>query len=231
MDSTAANQASHDSEIVRLGTKLKAELLGDKRKACMLLGLLALAAFVIARALMTGGPPARSSAAAPKPKPIMAALAGTERLSTKAKADQDRREEYLQRIDRAITRDLFKTSPDFFPLPGSQLDAELVQSAAQSPQDLADPGFLGGLTRQVRERQQVQREQLAKLSYVKGQAEALSLQTTIMGAVPTALINGQVLHVGQEIQGFTVQSISANCCVVVKDGVEVPIPMRKPEGK
>ena len=44
-------------------------------------------------------------------------------------------------------------------------------------------------------------------------------------SVSTALINGQVLRKGDWINGFQIKSIASDCCVIVRDGVELELRM------
>jgi len=62
---------------------------------------------------------------------------------------------------------------------------------------------------------------------VQTEAQALTLQTTIVGASPTAIINGQVLGVGGWLNGFQVVSINSGSCVVEKKGMRVTLEMLK----
>ncbi len=56
-------------------------------------------------------------------------------------------------------------------------------------------------------------------------AEALSLQSTLQGAEPLALINGELMKVGDRVQGFTVTKIDSRRVTLRKDGVEVHLEM------
>jgi len=62
---------------------------------------------------------------------------------------------------------------------------------------------------------------------VRAQAQALSLQSTIVGDVdvPTAIINGEVLRVGDLINGFRVVDIAARTCTVEKANLRITLEM------
>jgi hypothetical protein len=60
---------------------------------------------------------------------------------------------------------------------------------------------------------------------IMAQAQALALQSTVVGASATAIINGQVLRVGGTISGFKVVVIGARTCVVEKKGLHVTLGM------
>lgn len=62
---------------------------------------------------------------------------------------------------------------------------------------------------------------------VRAQAKTLILQSTMVGPDSSAVINGQVLRVGQHIAGFRIVRIHARSCDVEKQGVEVRLVMKK----
>ena len=64
----------------------------------------------------------------------------------------------------------------------------------------------------------------AKRREIFAQAQALSLQSTIISDVPMAIINGCVVRLGERTaSGFEVIEISACACTVMKDGVKVTL--------
>jgi hypothetical protein len=62
---------------------------------------------------------------------------------------------------------------------------------------------------------------------VRAQARALTLQSTIVGGVnvPTAIINGEVLRVGDAINGFRVVEIASRSCTVEKTNLRITLEM------
>ena len=56
-------------------------------------------------------------------------------------------------------------------------------------------------------------------------AEVLSLQSTLQGAEPLALINGELMKVGDKVHGFTVIKIGSRRVTLRKDGVNVHLEM------
>ena len=62
---------------------------------------------------------------------------------------------------------------------------------------------------------------------VRAQADGLSLQSTMIGSSPSAVINGHVLRVGDYIEGFRVIGIHPRSCDVKKKGIEVSLGMKK----
>jgi hypothetical protein len=62
---------------------------------------------------------------------------------------------------------------------------------------------------------------------IRAQAKTLALQSTMVGPDSWAMINGQVLRVGEWIGGFQVVAIDAGSCAVQRQGVRVSLQMNK----
>ena len=60
---------------------------------------------------------------------------------------------------------------------------------------------------------------------IRAQARSLTLQSTMLSENPVAIINGQVLRVGEWINGFEVTEITAHACKVSKTDVTVLLKM------
>ncbi|MFP4054359.1 MAG: hypothetical protein ACLFV7_10925 [Phycisphaerae bacterium] len=188
-----------------LKERLVAELKADKKKAA-LLGVLGLVALVlVVRLVFSGSPGTTSAAVAVRPdKEPMAKIDGPIRPLTikNAPASTRRRNEYLAKMDRAIQRDIFAPDPTFFPPEKGSQEEEPIRRK-QTPEEL----------------RQQRREAIRK------QAEALHLQSTIVGTSPIAVINGKLLHKGDWMAGFQVTEVKPRSCVVKKDDVSVELKM------
>ncbi len=103
----------------------------------------------------------------------------------------------------SVDRDIFTPKETYFPInrpakPGKPVVATIV-----------DPKV----------RQEAVRRQ------VQAQAQTLLLQSTVTGAVSTAIINGRVLHVGDWINEFQVVEITSRYCRLEKSGIRVMLEM------
>lgn len=93
----------------------------------------------------------------------------------------------------------------------------------------ADSASAGGYWNQVgksmssRADQQEQRQILVDNVLIA--AEALKLESTIMGATPGAMINGQLVAEGSEIEGFRVLKIEPRQIIVEREGVKLAVMM------
>jgi hypothetical protein len=185
--------------------RLVAELKHDKKKA-VLLGVLAVVAAVLVLQQVTAGTPAETSAAvtpaasSPSTSPgsvgVTASAARNRALTDAAR----RRNEYLQTMDREIQRDLFVPNPRFF---APQKDTGQQDRPEKTPEIIEQ------------ERQEA----------IRMQAKALTLRSTIVGTVPTAVINDMVLRKGEWVGGFEVVQIKPRSCTVRKDDVSVVLKM------
>lgn len=197
---------------------VRMNLLADKKKAALLAVLLLTAAGLLGQAMFKSSP--KSAAAAPTPAP-------TARLDTRQTVSQatearvrrndDRREEYLAKIDRTVTRDLFAVSYPAFP------PTEAAAAAMAEPEGPSVRSWLEQLQAQAAADAEAMAQKQQQTSLIRGQAQALRLQSLMMTSRPTAMINGQILTAGEMIGGFRVERIAPGSCVVSQDGVEVTL--------
>jgi hypothetical protein len=184
--------------------KLVAELSRDKKKTCILATLMLLGVVVSMRLVFKTNPAAaqaktHATAGAPAKTPKTAS-----KLPVVVGVGSDARiEERIRLNDRRIDRDIFV--PDVMAFP-------------PAPKPKA-PVATGTDKTGVKSKEEI----------VKELAEKLTLQSTIISATPTAIINGEFLNVQGTIDGFTVTEITSGSCDVVKDGVTVRLLMERDE--
>lgn len=184
--------------------RLVVELGRDKKKTVILAVLLVVALVAIGR-LLTSGQPARVQAAVAVPpvvaaQPTSAAMTG-EDLAVQEKSA--RRDAYMETFARKISRDLFQPNTDFFP-PVQEVAPKATAKVEAADENIAE---------------------LQRRGQVQAQARSLVLQSTILGTVPTAIINGKVLRSGEWVSGFEVMEITTHTCSVRKNGVTVVLEM------
>jgi hypothetical protein len=193
--------------------RLTAELKRDKKKAAILGVLVVVAGVVGGRMLISreSPPKARASVkaeAVQAPRPAEPTAWPSLTAPPRAAAPQTRteRQRHLQQLQYDFHRDIFEPNLDFF-VPA---DASANRT---SPEAVAD---------QDEEAQQHE----AEVQVIRAQAKALMLQSTMLGAVPTAMINDRVLRVGDWVNGFEVVQIGSGECVLEKNGVRVRLEMK-----
>lgn len=188
--------------------KLVAELMRDKKKAAIL-GVLVLVGIVFTiKALVHSGP---ATAAA-------TSLAGKDLLTSPPKSQDDagdrdlkakaRRDLYIQQMDGSITRDIFLANLDLFPRKNAEpvKVAPTPTTAASGP--APDPE---DLDRRV----------------IRAEAQALVLESTMVGASSIANINGKILRVGERFSGFEIMDITSHSCLVRKRNVTAVLEIKQ----
>lgn len=196
------------------------DLKRDKKKA-VILGVLAVVAVVLGGRLLIqqaspagawpqgadGATAAVAHQGGPDQTPALPVMA--------SKTAQAARDEYIRQMERRVTKDIFA------------LDLEQY-----TPIELPKPKKASETTTTTRPARPARtREEI-----VQAQAKLLCLQMTIVSDTPTAIINGQVLGVGDIVNvknedrsdplKFRVLKITSHACVVAKDGVEVELRMK-----
>ena len=216
----------------RLGSQLQR----DKKKTALLVVLLVTAGTIGGRLVASKAFPAPSKAkAAPEDSrgerllpdaSVSGPFAGSSSnaLSAPRRDAATRREEYLARLDRAITRDLFKPSPELFPPSADDRGASRPRTEDATG---SQPSWFRQVEGWIEQARQARSDEAAREKAIRAQAAALELQSTMVGPSASALINGHVLRRSAWINGFRVKSIGSDSCVVTKDGVDVVLRMKE----
>lgn len=185
--------------------RFKRQLLADRRKLAAMTCLLAVALLLWGRLLLKDVP--RTAVAKPGERVAASVEGGAAVAPVKAVADKNARPVVTVAMYPAPQRDLFAFDPRYFPMADvPQGNTSLVD---KSPDKLTDDSF--------------KQQQLQLL--VQSQAKALKLQSTLLGGTSRAMINGNLLEVGQTIQGFLLKEVRSRAVVIEKDGVEVMLEM------
>jgi len=206
--------AQANSNIAMWKQRLLAELGRDKKKTVILGALFAVALILgvrlVVRQVSSGGSGPTATAVA-----VTAAVAGgpSSPVVSTAPARQGAGcagkpvpQGTGKTRDADITRDIFRPNPEYFPL----------QAQRETPVALVNTDEGGEEARARVKEMRIQEE-----------ARALQLEGTIEGAVPIAIINGQVVSAGTRIAGFLVVEVSLRACTVEKEGVKLQLAMRE----
>ena len=170
--------------------RVTAEMHREPKRTSVLVVLVGILALMGVRLAVNAARPAPTEAvqalAAEPPQPTVDAE--FDEISRR----DSRRDEYIRQIDRTISRDIFMPNPHHFP--------PTEGPTARGPKAVT--------------MDQAGQKQQAARQVVLAQAQALVLQSTVVSDRPTAIINGQVLRVGDRIAGFEVVEISSHACKV-----------------
>lgn len=176
------------------------ELKRDKKKAVVLAVLFCVAAVVIGKLFISDSQPAPADAApaaAPSPAAPVERVAATDEPTADESEKSASRDKYLKELDTNIKRDVFKPTPGLFP-------------SQRAKQAAAVAGKIDDDNRIIFE-----------------QSKNLSLQSTVFGATPTAIVNNKVLKKGDMINGFLVVEINPSSVLMEKNGSKVLIWMKE----
>ncbi|HEY7115414.1 MAG TPA: hypothetical protein VH475_02445 [Tepidisphaeraceae bacterium] len=197
--------------------KLVRQAKADPKKASVLAVLVAVLAFMWFRALSgTGGGPASASAMfAGEGSGGSAggyAVPDNLRLPSQVSPAQAALQEWARRPIAPLSRNLFVINYDFFPQEGARVEP-VVRAA---PGD----GFWDQLAKSMAARADQIKEHQVLLENLRRQVGQLKVQSTLMGASPKALVNGQLVGVGDVVASFRVTKIEARRIVVEREGIK-----------
>ena len=187
----------------------------DPRKAGVLGALAVVMVFMWVRLLggKTGPAPAAAGVSSAR---LDSALSPSlsKLVAPKAAGAQQQLEEWLKRPISPLSRNVFTVNYDFFPQDGSKL------STLRVPQG---DGFWDQLAKSMTARADQKREREVLVENLRLQAAQLKVQSTVMGARPRALMNGELVSEGDVVASFRVTKIEARRVVVEREGIKLEI--------
>jgi hypothetical protein len=116
-----------------------------------------------------------------------------------------------------LTRNLFAVELEHFPADASRVPAAANKSTVEFWDELAKSMTFRA---DVRKERQILVENLAR------QASQLRLQSTIMGASPKAVIDGDLVGEGDVVASFRVLKIEPRRIIVEREGIRLEIQMK-----
>ncbi len=190
--------------------RLIEDLRRDKKKAVILASLTVVALFMFGRVAVQMCTPAKAAAATATPSaaPTPAQEVKVAPVAKTGIADA-KRDFYLSSLSPRITRDLFAVSDTAFPPVAAAKVETVMTPAATQP---AEPDV-------------AEIERKATLA----QAQTLKFQGVIVGSNPAATISDKVVRLGGSIQGFEVESISEDFCILRKKDIRIKLLMKQEE--
>jgi hypothetical protein len=175
------------------------EVRRDPKKVAILGVLLVILLVVgVQQTVQRIGPSSAEGAVTPGRHVGLAAAAAGSRGAASPNGQAGSDEDLPDLSKQAVTRDLFVVNPLHFP-PEEKPKAVTAVPVVENPAAKHE----------------------AELRILQAQAKALTLQSTMVGAVPTAIINGQVLRAGEWISGFQVVEIATRNCTIEKQGARL----------
>jgi len=123
-------------------------------------------------------------------------------------------QEWSQAAVAPLSRNLFAINYDFFPQDGTK---------PQALRAFHGNGFWDQIAKSMTVRADQKREREVLLENLRLQAAQLKVQSTVMGASPRALINGELVGVGDVVASFRVSKIEPRRIVVEREGIKLEL--------
>jgi hypothetical protein len=116
---------------------------------------------------------------------------------------------------RPLTRNPFAVPLEYYPTDVSKNDDPASTGI----------GYWNLVSKSMSSRADQQEQRQILIDNIRIAAEALKLDSTIMGATPGAMVNGQMVREGSVVAGFRVLKIEARQLIVEREGVKLAIMM------
>jgi hypothetical protein len=195
--------------------KLARQAKEDPKKAGVLVALVCVMCFSWYR-MMAGGAagPARAGAATTSDYRVTGAVPADNTRAGRSGDTVVALQEWARQPIAPLSRNFFVINYDFFPQDGSK---PVVAPVARGD------GFWDHVAKSMALRADQKREHEVLVENLKSQALQLRLESTMMGASPKALVNGQLVGVGDVVASFRVCTIDARRIVVEREGIKLEI--------
>jgi hypothetical protein len=166
------------------------------KKRATVLALLAVIALIVVGRLVLKRV---SFASAKSPQsPPTAAAAATPEAARPSPGQETKHDDYLTRIDTTIKRDIFSPPEQFFP-----------------PMETPKTKVVETLNSRAAEKESIQKA-----------AATMTVESTILSAIPKAIINGQLVQLGDTVNGFRIVEISSRTVTLEREGMTVQLEMK-----
>jgi hypothetical protein len=201
-------------------SKLVRAAKADPKKAGVLAVLVAVLATMWARMAMNGGAGPSGAGAATVAKSDNGSTAGKSQAgrvpgpsAASAAALVDWRKEAVS----PIVRNLFSVQLDYYGQQGA---------VPAGPVARGEDGFWDELAKSLSSQADHNKQRQIRTDNAIRDAAKLQLQTIVMSAAPTAVIDGEMVGEGSVVAGFRVLKIEARRIIVEREGIKLEIPMK-----
>jgi hypothetical protein len=178
-------------------SRLLQELKRDKKRAAVLALLAVVGLIVVGRLVLKQ---VGSAAAKDSPPPVAASDPSVANRGWQPGGRETRHDDYLTQIDTTIKRDIFAPPDQYFP------------PVAAPKKEVA---IVNGQTMEKAEKEIIEKD-----------AAAMTVESTILSSIPKAIINGQLVQVGDTMNGFRIVEIASRRVTLERNGVTVTLEMK-----
>jgi hypothetical protein len=116
---------------------------------------------------------------------------------------------------RPLTRNPFAIPLDLYPR----------DTTSAPDKETSETGYWNLVAKSLSSRADQQEQRQILIDNVRIAAASLKLESTIMGAHPGAMVNGNMVREGDDVAGFRVVSIEARQVIVEREGVKLALLM------
>jgi hypothetical protein len=210
--------AAHSNSVPALIDRLVKQAKADPKKAGVLAVLVVVMGVMWARLGSGGSGGVARATAAPALSGFTAASAAADNRAAAARVNsaQASLDEFAKRQIVDVSRNLFVVNYDFFPQDGTR-------PAPAAPRLPAGAGFWDQVEKSIAVRADHKRDRAILIRNLIIEAEKLKVQSTVMGASPKAIVNGEMVGVGDVVALFRVSKIEARRVVVEREGIKLEL--------
>lgn len=179
-------------------------------------GLAVILIVLWARFLFLGHPPAAASGAMTQTSGDSSPAIRDASASPRTGDDAASLQRWARQPVQPLVRNPFAIPLDFYPRDGSK----------QSDDGSSPSGYWDLVRKSMSSRADQQEQRQILTDNVRIAAEALTLQSTVTGAHPGAMVNGQMVREGDDVAGFRVVKIGVRQVIVEREGVQLAVLMK-----
>ena len=212
--------------VAALYRRLQDALRREAKKAAVLTFLLTLLGVMWVRmAMKNGDTPAQAIAGAKLSGGASHPMTSAERQAARSAEASGAFRHWLNAPLTPMNRNLFAVNLNHFPSEGNRT----------SEANQAGGGFWGEMAKSVSAKADQSKERQILVENLQNQASQLRLQTTVMGMKPKAVVNGELVGVGDVVASgtgearttFRVLKIEARRIIVEREGIKLAVPMKQ----
>lgn len=197
--------------------KTMGTLRASPAKSSVLTGLVLIMAIAWIRVLVGGHTSPSSAQAASTTGAPAATVLGDDPMALHRPAESGGAslQQWARQPVRPLTRNPFAVPLDCYPTDVSKSDDPASTGI----------GYWNLVSKSMSSRADQQEQRQILIDNIRIAAEALKLDSTIMGATPGAMVNGQMVREGSVVAGFRVLKIEPRQLIVEREGVKLAVMM------
>jgi hypothetical protein len=197
--------------------KAKVAFRASPGRSSMLIGLVLIMAVAWLRVIVGGHTnPAVAQGAATTAAPGARAFSESAAPNQNHLAEQGPSlQQWARQPDQPLARNPFAIPFDSYPM----------DSSKSADETTTNNGYWDLLRKSMSSRADQQEQRQILIDNIRIAAESLKLESTILGATPGAMVNGQMVREGSVVAGFRVLKIESRQLIMEREGIKLAIMM------